>query len=534
MELAASKVTDAMNSAETYPVERGLGQPGAGQPPARFDEGESSPTGNRLPIFHVVGFTGHRRVADKEGVARAIREVLTELNEKATVEWIGLSSVADGSDLIFARTALDLKLGWEALLPLSSAEFRTDFDPVAWANVQALLGEAEQVRVLSERAERNDAYLDCGTETVNHCDLLLAVWDGLPANGRGGTAEVVAYAREIGRPVIVIDPVTLVVRRERMEALKSGDYHLARLNQLPAAESRSPETGDWGLRTVLQFQQKVDAAASHSAPHFRLLTTVTIGLHVLATGLATASLAFDLHVAALPWGKLACLFGALGVAVVLRQQHKRHDWVRCRLAAEIARSALATWGLPRAARLFEHMDWSGLAPLRRSLDVLHRRSARLQPETFEGFKERYLRERIDGQLAYFVRNEQRSAPLLRRLRAGFMVTSVLAILCTAAYAINTVLPVGTVPRWFEAWVFGFGPIILPVLAACCMSLISINDLHRRVARYREMRGRLETARKEASSARTWGALEHVITKVERALLQEVFEWHSVTSFTESH
>lgn len=48
MELAASKVTDAMNSAETYPVERGLGQPGAGQPPARFDEGESSPTGNRL------------------------------------------------------------------------------------------------------------------------------------------------------------------------------------------------------------------------------------------------------------------------------------------------------------------------------------------------------------------------------------------------------------------------------------------------------------------------------------------------------
>ena len=67
----------------------------------------------------------------------------------------------------------------------------------------------------------------------------------------------------------------------------------------------------------------------------------------------------------------------------------------------------------------------------------------------------------------------------------------------------------TVPRWFAAGVFGFGPIILPVLAACCMSLISINDLHRRVARYREMRGRLETARKEASSARTWGALEHV-------------------------
>ena len=39
-----------------------------------------------------------------------------------------------------------------------------------------------------------------------------------------------------------------------------------------------------------------------------------------------------------------------------------------------------------------------------------------------------------------------------------------------------------------------------------ISLISINDLQRRAARYREM----------------------------RALLQEVLEWHSITSFSESN
>ena len=487
-----------------------------------------------LPVFHVVGFTGHRQVADAVGVAGAIRGVLADLKDKNRVEWLALSSLADGSDLIFARVALELKLGWEALLPLPPAEFRKDFEPPAWAEVEALLAEAEQVRVIGERVDRNDAYLDCGTETVNHCDLLLAVWDGKPPRGRGGTAEIVAYAREIGRPLILIDPTTLAVRRERLEELRFGDRHLALLNQLPPPEAGLPDHSDAGLRAALQFQHKVDAAATRSAPHFRLLTTVTVGLHVLATGLATATLAFDLHAAALPWGKLSCLLGALGVAVVLRRQHERHDWVRCRLAAEISRSALATWGLPRAARLFDHMDWSGLEPLRRSLDVLHRRSARLRPEAFDEFKQRYLRERIDGQLAYFVRNEQRSGPLLHRLRAGFLASSILAIACTAAYAINTLLPEAVAPVWVEEWVFGFGPIVLPVLAAGCMSLISINDLHRRVARYREMRMRLETARKEASFAQTWGALERVIAKVERALLQEVFEWHSVTSFTESH
>lgn len=76
--------------------------------------------------------------------------------------------------------------------------------------------------------------------------------------------------------------------------------------------------------------------------------------------------------------------------------------------------------------------------------------------------------------------------------------------------------------------------MLPVFAAAFISLISINDLHRRVARYREMCIRLETVRKEIAHSQTWAGLERAIAKAERVLLQEVFEWHSITSFTESH
>src|SRR5262245_32924363 len=125
-----------------------------------------------LPIFHVVGFTGHRAVANAPAVERAMREVLTGLKADANVEWLAFSSVAAGSDTLFVRTALGLGLGWEAVLPLAPAEFRRDFDDAGWAEVEALLGRAEHVRIISDRPNRDDAYLDCGMETVNHCDLL--------------------------------------------------------------------------------------------------------------------------------------------------------------------------------------------------------------------------------------------------------------------------------------------------------------------------------------------------------------------------
>lgn len=489
---------------------------------------------DQLPLFHVVGFTGHRQLADSAGIERVLRATLSALQSEHGVQWLALSSVAAGSDMMFARTALSLGFGWEAVLPLPAVEFRKDFADEEWSDVETLLQDAEHVRVIGERIVREDAYLDAGMETVNHCDLLLAVWDGEPSRGRGGTAEIVAYARELHRPLIIIDARTHAVRKENFEKLKVGDRYIAQLNELPGVNLPPDDGGDSARQRVLAFHRKVDHAATHGAPHFRKLITGTVGLHVFATALAAATLAFHLHHPAMPWSKLACLLGALGIAMIVRHHHHQHNWVRSRLAAEITRSALATWGLPRAVRLFDDFDWAGLEPLRRSLDVLQRRSAKSRPAAFDEFKQRYLRERIDGQLAYFARQDSKAVPQLARLRFGFTVASILAIVFTALYAAHSMLSEPMAPAWVESWIFGFGPIVLPVLAAGFISLISINDLHRRVARYKEMRVRLETARKEVAFVQTWGALERVVAKAERALLQEVFEWHSITSFTESH
>ena len=149
------------------------------------------------------------------------------------------------------------------------------------------------------------------------------------------------------------------------------------------------------------------------------------------------------------------------------------------------------------------------------------------------FKRIYLEMRIDNQISYYRRQEERALPLFNRLKLGFWVATILALICTAVYAIAYTLNI-EVSEWTRSLFFHFLPIALPVVAASLISLISINDLQRRVARYRELRSMLEGSRKQITFCQTWNSLERLVLKTERALLQEVLEWHSITSFSESH
>lgn len=371
-------------------------------------------------------------------------------------------------------------------------------------------------------------------ETVNGADVLLVVWDGLPARGKGGTADVVAYAKAMGKPVLIIDATTQAVTKENWAKLERVDQSLASLNKLPETAVSPADTSNPALATIAAFQKKCDHAASHGAPQFRRLIVGTVLLHVIATLIAAAALSYGLHLMALPWIKFLCLAGALGIALVLHRHTHSHDsWVRCRLAAEFCRSALATWGLPRAAPLFQDLDLPGGRSLTRSLHILHSRSSLLQPVSMSEFKASYLTQRIDDQLAYYRKQESRALPLFKRLKMGFWIGTILALVCTLAYAFAHPLH-GDVAEQMQMTLFYFLPISLPVVAASFISLISINDLQRRVARYREMHAMLENSRQQITFCQTWNSLERIVLKTERALLQEVLEWHSITSFSESH
>ena len=51
---------------------------------------------------------------------------------------------------------------------------------------------------------REAAYAAAGLAVLDRCDLLIALWDGMPARGPGGTGDQVAEARARALPLVWI------------------------------------------------------------------------------------------------------------------------------------------------------------------------------------------------------------------------------------------------------------------------------------------------------------------------------------------
>jgi hypothetical protein len=123
-----------------------------------------------------------------------------------------VSPIADGTDQIAAELALEL--GWElqAILPFARERYRQSLaNHGARERFDTLLQRSTcSLELPGDADETVDAYVMTGRATVAHCDVLIAVWDGKPPRGRGGTAEVVQLALTRGTAIVhvPIDPAS--------------------------------------------------------------------------------------------------------------------------------------------------------------------------------------------------------------------------------------------------------------------------------------------------------------------------------------
>lgn len=160
----------------------------------------------------VVGVTGHRpHRLDAIELARLLshaRDVLRDLAQAAagqgTADVILVSALAEGADRHLARLALARGYGLHAVLPFAREEYATDFDTSeSVTEFERLLDDAQRVVELpGDRRRSGEAYEAAGHAILDVADLLVAVWDGAPGRGRGGTAEVVAEAWRRRMPIV--------------------------------------------------------------------------------------------------------------------------------------------------------------------------------------------------------------------------------------------------------------------------------------------------------------------------------------------
>ncbi|QGV81386.1 hypothetical protein [Streptomyces ficellus] len=152
-----------------------------------------------------IGVTGHRDIPVElhAYVRAALRDAVRAAARADEGGLEALSSLAAGADQLFADIALDCGAELTAVIP--SGDYEDGFtDPDELARYHCLRKRASREVRLDFPRSTDEAYYAAGTYIADHCDRLLAVWDGRPARGLGGTGDIVRYARARGTPVTVI------------------------------------------------------------------------------------------------------------------------------------------------------------------------------------------------------------------------------------------------------------------------------------------------------------------------------------------
>ena len=167
-------------------------------------------------------FTGHRPQSLPFGfnendsrcaaLKQTLREQIIRLIEEENVTHF-ISGMAIGIDMYAAEIVLNLKKSYpgitlESAIPCETQAVKWSvalreryYDIAAKCDKETML----QTHYTPDCMDKRNRYM------VDHSDVVIAVWSGRPS----GTSKTVTYALAKGKPVVVIDPVSLAVSERR-------------------------------------------------------------------------------------------------------------------------------------------------------------------------------------------------------------------------------------------------------------------------------------------------------------------------------
>jgi len=181
-----------------------------------------------------VGVTGHRPnrlsqevAADLPRQCQEAMQAIKELAARAHDDFLHapgppllriISPIAEGADRIVAQAGLALEADLQCPLPFDADEYSRDFaSDGSREEFYALLARASAVFECDGRRDAEEAaYENVGRMVIEQSDFLIAIWDGKPAAGRGGTQQIIDEAMAQNVPVIwlhaaaPVEPLLLV------------------------------------------------------------------------------------------------------------------------------------------------------------------------------------------------------------------------------------------------------------------------------------------------------------------------------------
>ena len=151
-----------------------------------------------------IGVTGHRVLAEPDKIVHGVDEALLQIETAFPRRPLTLiSSLAEAADRLVVHRVLRRKHARLVVpLPLPQPDYMDDFQShESKEEFLRLIDRADRVIVMPPAPTRDEAYAAAGSYALDHCDVLVAIWDGQAPRGPGGTGDIVAQARRRGLPL---------------------------------------------------------------------------------------------------------------------------------------------------------------------------------------------------------------------------------------------------------------------------------------------------------------------------------------------
>jgi hypothetical protein len=511
----------------------------------------------------------------------------TPLEQHTELRFSIISALAKGADRLVVDVAMK-KWGarLEVMLPFAADDYRRDFatqDDLG--EFDALLQRADCVveprstdpagRTQTEES-RDVGYKRVGMQIAQSCEILVTVWDGQPAQGHGGTAEVIEYALSLNRVVIWVNatapeqPARLVTSIRtgpksysivseplpRFGVMLSANYvQLAEYNRDAAFQkneflrslSQNRSRLEKALEETRLEKSLIDPALNVLLPHYARANQLAIHYrrmhirsaawlyHLAAIAVAVAVFQTLLRPEERGWIFLEIL-ALVGAVVLFRLslcQNWHDKWLSYRHLAERLRTAVFTSLLgPEFRQQCAARDcplpfyqgpggWVSLASDTVTQTVAPRAVA---VAAFEPIKKFLLLAWIEDQIKFHDNTARDKAAAAQHDQ--LFIGSLLAI--TGAAALGHLLKVVDDPLLEK--LIAAAAIILPAFAAAQHAIAGIHDNERIASRSDGMKVILREVERKVNEATTETELRREIAHAEDLMSTENHEWCVSLSF----
>jgi hypothetical protein len=528
----------------------------------------------RIILSLRIGITGHRDITcDHPGLVTEIANAVEYITELLATDpdrvrsgdtvLTAVSSLAEGVDRLVADEILKREGSrLEIVLPLPVEEYCRDF------------GSQESVDRFNEFRQRHDTITDivrtagprekayelAGRAVVDRSDVMIVVWDGEPARGRGGTAEIYSYAQRWQKPILLIsiDANSAKLDTDRLPRMAKGKTPLSpesmkRLDEYnkvllpkaafdtspPLLNLDDPRSPHW-LQSSAQLTDHVshyfaraDLLAERFQHRWYLVTRLLYTLAPLAVLVVAAQVTFAPDRVRFAWFEFAILVVIIMMLIVARRARWHQHWVSARYLAEQLRSLMflgltGVVTLEKSVAAADHQadDESSWAE-RAANEIWFSRPRYVPPADISLLIRVLYKEWIKKQQEYHSHVSRKYRSLSTRFQAaaiGLFGLSALAALLHSLGVLSTVTERG-VTEPFKWW--DFLAIAIPGVAAALGGYGAQRDYLRHAERSKLFASTLESAADRLLTAGSLEDVQQAALSVSRAMRSEATDWYTV-------